>query len=86
MVPRKAVFWGVREEQLRQEEKPVISTHFNLTTGKGSYKRGYLLQTGRGRQLFWACGTRLCFYRKEIFIYARHQKIEERGELLELII
>lgn len=41
MVPRKAVFWGVREEQLRQKEKPITSTHFNLTTGKGSYKRGY---------------------------------------------
>jgi len=74
----------LREEQLRQKQKPIISTHFNAAPGKGSLGQGYLQRLGEGTT-FPGKWDKTVFL-QERDVYLSNASIIRRSELLELII
>lgn len=80
----KQVFQGLREDELRQKQKSIISTHFNATPAKGSLESGYLQRLEEGTT-FPGKWDKTGFL-QERDVYLSNASIIKRGELLELII
>lgn len=73
----------MREEQPRQKQTPIISAHFNATSGKVSLERGYLQRVKEG--ITFPGKWDKAVFLQERDVYLSNASIIRRGDLLELL-